>query len=312
MYYSYLLKRSKIFSLYSFFFTAALFSITFLTACNNPNVHTNANVNELTALQPIDKHYKTLSEFSKSPNAKKAEMDRIKFPSKKYAWLATLLNPAYTTDEQLQRLTLSLQPPANSSDQSKADLEFLLDLQKNRTKQQAAEALRMNEIVYVPIPTMQNIDDLFFECFELYGNEFEPKNYPATKKLLRNAMKEIRIIEFRTKNHFLRPRPRQLESKLEPLVIMTNPSFASGHTLWAYMQAYLFAELNPTHKNDFLNLAYEIGYSREVLGVHYPSDEEAARVLSYKVLELMWKSPNFQNDFSEAKKEWVNFGLPLK
>lgn len=292
------------------FLIPTLFTISFLTACSNKHAVNEFAVQDLPALQPISKHYKELAQYSKQ-SSNNDDLDNIKFPNEKYAWIANLLNPAYTTDDQLQQLTLSLMPPANSSQQTRADLDFLLELQNTRTEEQIQEALRMNEIVYVPIPSKQKDKDLFFECFELYGSEFDPTQFPATKKLLHNAMKEMRIIEFRTKNHFLRARPRQLESKLVPLVKMNTPSYASGHTLWAYMQAYLFSELNPAHQKDFLNLAYEIGFSREVLGVHYPSDEEASRVLSYKVLQLMWESPNFKNDFSEAKKEWVDFNIPL-
>ncbi|MEL6123865.1 MAG: phosphatase PAP2 family protein, partial [Bacteroidota bacterium] len=85
---------------------------------------------------------------------------------------------------------------------------------------------------------------------------------------------------------------------------ISSPSFASGHTLWAYIQAYTWGELIPEKREAFVNLAYEIGMSREIMGVHYPSDEEAARQLAHRMLLLMWHTDEFQSDFAAAAAEW--------
>jgi acid phosphatase (class A) len=111
-------------------------------------------------------------------------------------------------------------------------------------------------------------------------------------------------MEFAVKYHLFRARPYQLEPKLQPLREINSPSFASGHTLWAYIQAYTFGELIPGKRTAFVDLAYEIGHSREIMGVHYPSDEEAARQLAHRMLMLMWHTEKFQKDFKAAKEEW--------
>ena len=259
---------------------------------------------ELPPLASVQHHYQMFDSLSAAPNDAEKETDAIRFPNKKYQLLIRLFNPAYLTRKQLNDLTAEIQPPANSSEQTKAELAFLLDLQNKRTPEQEKTALDWNNIVYVPIPTMKGNDDLFFEGQYIMGENCTAENYPATKVLLKNIMKEQRIMEFTAKNHFLRARPRQLSKELEPLVKMNNSSFASGHTLWAYLQAYVWAELIPEKRTDFLELAYKIGFSRELMGVHYPSDEEAARQLSYKMLELMWKTEKFQKHLEEAQAEW--------
>ncbi|MFK7950794.1 MAG: phosphatase PAP2 family protein [Saprospiraceae bacterium] len=259
---------------------------------------------KLTPLAPVQHHYKTLGKLSVEPNENERETDVIRFPNKKYQLLIRLFKPAYLTRKQLKALTNEIQPPANSSAQTKAELEFLLDLQEKRTVEQEKMALDWNSIVYVPVPTMKGDEDLFFEGQYIMGDNCTAENYPATKTILKNIMKEMRIMEFTAKNHFLRARPRQLSKSLKPLVEMNTPSFASGHTLWAYLQAYIWAELIPQKRTEFLDLAYEIGFSREILGVHYPSDEEAARQLSYKMLDLMWKTEKFQKHLEAAKAEW--------
>ncbi|MEM6697317.1 MAG: phosphatase PAP2 family protein [Bacteroidota bacterium] len=117
-------------------------------------------------------------------------------------------------------------------------------------------------------------------------------------------MNDMRMMEFAVKYHLLRARPYQLEPKLAPLTKISSPSFASGHTLWAYIQAYTLGELLPNKREAFVELAYEIGESREILGVHYPSDEEAARQLAHRMLMLMWHTEKFQRDFTAAQVEW--------
>ena len=279
----------------------AVILLIFKTCYSQKPVLTNPK----TALPPLEtakNHYQALGILSKASS--NSETDAIRFPNKKYKLLIRLFQPAYLTRKQLKALTSEIQPPANSSEQTKAELDFLLNLQKTRTKEQEKLALDWNTIVYVPVPTMKGDDDLFFEGEYIMGEDCTAANYPATKKLLQNIMKEMRIMEFTAKNHFLRARPRQLSEELKPLVEMNTSSFASGHTLWAYLQAYVWAELIPEKRTDFLDLAYEIGFSREILGVHYPSDEEAARQLSYKMLALMWKTEKFQKHLEAAQAEW--------
>jgi len=64
------------------------------------------------------------------------------------------------------------------------------------------------------------------------------------------------------------------------------------------------SELIPNKRKAFVDLAYEIGESREIMGVHYPSNEEVARQLAHRMLLLMWHSEKFQLDFKAAKSEW--------
>jgi acid phosphatase (class A) len=60
----------------------------------------------------------------------------------------------------------------------------------------------------------------------------------------------------------------------------------------------------PDRRKAFLAIAYELGASREVMGVHYPSDEEVARQLAHRMLMLMWHTNKFQQDFALAQEEW--------
>jgi len=285
-----------------------IFCVLIASACNSQNEDSQLTIPPLKQIKTIaQKHYKTLSEYSTEVNKHRKHLDTISFPKKVHQLTIKVISPAYLSREEINRLIYELNPPANSSDQTRAELDFLLELQTNRTPAQISEALRIHEITYFPFIGMRNKDHLFFEVYEVFNNQnnqFNVSDYPKTEQLLHNLMKEMRIAEFTAKNHFLRARPRQLEPNLQPLKQMKSASYASGHTLWAYLQAYVLAELIPEKRNEFIELAYQIGFSREVLGVHYPSDEEASRKLAHKLLEHIWIKPKFIKDFNEAQKEW--------
>lgn len=269
-------------------------------------------------LEPVTNHYKVLQNLSAVPNLERAELDSIAYLPSSYssvALLYTMLSPTYLSKAQIDELKNSVAYPSNSSDQTKAELDYLLQWEKKRTKKQeerTAEVLA--PVGYWPhINIMKdhedyenNKDHLFFEGRTVLGGQCTPENYPATTKLLEGITKDMRIMEFTVKYHLLRSRPYHLEPKLKPLAIMQSPSFASGHTLWAYIHAFAWSELIPTKREQFLDLAYEIGESREIMGIHYPSDDEAARVLAHGMLSAMWSNPSFKKNFNAAKLEWKN------
>jgi len=74
----------------------------------------------------------------------------------------------------------------------------------------------------------------------------------STTQLLLNCIQDIRLTEFRLKWHFKRSRPYHLEPKLQELTKIKSPSFESGHTLWAFTQAFLFSEIIPEKRIGFV------------------------------------------------------------
>jgi len=269
-------------------------------------------------LEPATNHYADLKDLNAQPNPQYAELDSISFLPSKYkavALLYMMAEPAYLSTTQIDSLKKSVQHPSNSSIQTRAELDFLLNWQAKRTVAQVERAASvLAPIGFWPhIDVMkdhpnyeENVNDLFFEGREIVGVSCTPENYPATAKLLRGITLDMRIMEFTTKYHLLRARPYDLEPKLKPLAIMSSPSFASGHTLWAYIHAFAWSELIPEKREAFLALAYKIGESREIMGIHYPSDEEAARVLAHGMLTAMLSNSDFVADLNAAKLEWKN------
>jgi acid phosphatase (class A) len=116
-------------------------------------------------------------------------------------------------------------------------------------------------------------------------------------------------MEFTIKYKQLRARPYHLEPALQPLARMGSPSYASGHTLWAFIQAYTWSEIVPEKQKDFIGLAEEIRRSREIMGIHYPSDNEASRIISYKMMQSYFQKEQFRKDLADAVREWKSKGL---
>jgi acid phosphatase (class A) len=85
---------------------------------------------------------------------------------------------------------------------------------------------------------------------------------------------------------------------------INSPSFASGHTLWAFIQAFTWSEVVPEKQKEFIALAEEIRRSREIMGIHYPSDNEASRQVAYKMMQYYFKNDAFVKDFNAAVAEW--------
>ena len=265
-------------------------------------------------LAEVDGHYKSLQQLDSTPNETRAWMDTIKYPPAEYgsSFVYVLVKPYYLSDHQIKSLTESVQFPANSSDQVRKELDYMLDLQANRTPEQIARVSTLGDIGYWPsinqVPTHQsyeeNLRNLFFEAQELMGETINARNFPKISKLFQAVMQDMRVMEFSIKYQLYRPRPYHLKRKLQPLMKINSPSFVSGHTLWAFVQAFTWSELIPEKQKEFIALAEEIRRSREIMGIHYPSDNEAARQVAYRMMQYYFDNDAFLKDYNEAAAEW--------
>jgi acid phosphatase (class A) len=241
-------------------------------------------------------------------------MDTIKYPPVEYGgsltWL--LVKPYYLKDEEVKTISASVAFPANSSDQTRKELDYLLELQSKRSVEQKTRVEFLANIGYWPQINLvtnhpqykTNLDDLYFIGREVLGQGCIPAGHPNITKLLQGVMQDMRIMEFTVKYRFLRPRPYHLEPKLEPMAKINSPSFASGHTLWAFIQAYIWSEIIPEKRSEFIKLAEEVRRSREIMGIHFPSDNEAARQISHQMLQAYFENERFKKDLAAAQKEW--------
>jgi acid phosphatase (class A) len=65
----------------------------------------------------------------------------------------------------------------------------------------------------------------------------------------------------------------------------------------------VFQELLPEKREVFARGAAEMAFSREILGVHFPSDSESGRLLARQIVDRLRQEPTFQRDLEAARKE---------
>lgn len=284
---------------------AALAIVSFAPSVNAQLVH---------PLEPVSAHYEKQASLSSAPDSARAALDRIEYPWTEYSKNAltnSLLRSVYLLPEDEPKLVVAVRFPANSSARTRAELDFLLELQAKRTPEQIARAEVLAkigswpQIVNPTDPDYAENRQHLFHIGAALGDWFNPANFPETTDLLMGCIQDIRATEFRLKRHFVRPRPYHLEERLKPLARINSPAFVSGHTLWAFAQALLFSEIVPEKRAEFLKRAEEIRWSRELLGIHYPSDNEGARVVAWHLLEAWHRNPKFVADLQKAKIEWM-------
>ncbi len=271
---------------------------------------------KLPALEPPSSAYQTIAVLSSKPNESRKALDTIRYPWAEYSKGAlgnALWRTAYLLPDDEKQLPGLVQFPTSSSDQTKAELDYLLKLQNSRTQPEIDRANYIANIGSWPNilnPTdpdyQPNREQLYYILSTATGKQYDHSQYLATTTLLLNCIQDIRVTEFRLKQVFKRPRPYHIEPRLQPLTRINSPSFPSGHSLWSYTEAYIFGELFPQKRQDFIKVAAEVRWSRELLGIHYPSDNEASRIIGWHLLKYWYKNPRFVADLKKAQMEWSN------
>lgn len=88
------------------------------------------------------------------------------------------------------------------------------------------------------------------------------------------------------KNYYNRPRPAQVNSNIKPRKSSTahTPAYPAGHAFQAYLIAEHLGKKYPTHYFKFQSIANRIADSRVKAGLHYPSDNRAARRMANNLI----------------------------
>lgn len=200
-------------------------------------------------------------------------------------------------------------PPANSSSQTRAELDYLLRLQEQRTPMEMAANLDLMNWGYVLAvqPTDRDFGELrsnFFRVGRSLGTWFNHDKLPKTGDFVARVWQDARYYMWSLKLQYARARPYHLEPKIKNLQDTDWPAYPSGHATYAYMLAYLYSAISPKHTDLFIHDAYMIAHSREIIGVHYPSDSESGRVLAQQLLEHLSKNESFAQDLKTVQAEW--------
>ena len=199
-------------------------------------------------------------------------------------------------------------PPANSSAQTRAELDYLLQLQSQRSTEDERASAFYAGVYYRPGIKSDDREYARFQrnLFHIgrsIGTWFNADSLPLTAQLVAHVWEDASYYIWKYKNYFLRIRPYKLETKLKNLEETNWAAYPSGHATNSYVNAYLYSALIPEFESFFIKDAYDMAHSREIIGVHYPSDSESGRILAYQLVQRLLTVEKFKKDFEAAKEE---------
>lgn len=137
--------------------------------------------------------------------------------------------------------------------------------------------------------------------------DFTPENYPVTADFLFRTITTARLTVTTAKDKFHRMRPYQYFNEPTPVPEKEAKddftSYPSGHTIRFWMAALTLAALDPAHQDDILKVGYELGQSRTIVGFHFQSDIDAARLAASAAYARLSADRAWQKAFRRAQRE---------
>ena len=191
-------------------------------------------------------------------------------------------------------------PPAEGSLQDTIDVVAVKTLQATATLERWAVAEGDNAYVYP-------------EFEEAFGGPIDRQHTPKLIYLLNNAIHDVGPPTWAAKKAFGRRRPYQRWQVSRACGEATPPpptadpdersSYPSGHTAYGWTAALVLAMVAPERSQSILARADDYGLSREICGMHFPTDVAAAHALATAVVTRLAATPEFQKDLTAAQAE---------
>jgi acid phosphatase (class A) len=213
----------------------------------------------------------------------------------------TTVDAYFTTAEMPDMMVFMPGPPDSSSVAFANDVNrYFWGKEMRKDPERAAQALR--DAVY-------GLETILTEFEEAFGMKVTKDDTPEIYKVLREGTATCDSICTLPKTRYGRMRPfiRFNEHTLAPeLEEELNPrkSFPSGHTLLGWSSALLMMEINPDRANEILARGYRYGENRVVVGAHWQSDTDAARLAASAAYARLHTSERFLEQMKKAREEF--------
>jgi len=172
-------------------------------------------------------------------------------------------------------------PPAPESKEFQDNLNELLNIAKNQTREQARIASYWSDGVGSYTPP----GHWFRRASVLtHDNKYSEVRTARTFALLGTAMQDAGICCWDTKYYYYYPRPNQMSNKVKTSVGLPNfPSYTSGHSMFSGAAAEILSHIFPDQKEKLDAMAAEASVSRMYGLIHYRFDCEVGLATGHKV-----------------------------
>jgi acid phosphatase (class A) len=191
-------------------------------------------------------------------------------------------------------------PPAEGSYADRRDVATITSLQTRAGPQRWQTA----------------VDDdafLFPRFDEAFGAPIDREHAPLLVALLNRVIRDVAAPTFAAKAEYLRARPYQrfqlsrVCGEASPPSPDPNPmersSYPSGHAAYGWAVARVLALAAPDRADALLALGRDYGLSREICGMHFPSDVAAGKAVSEAVVRRLMADPAFRADLAAVRAE---------
>jgi acid phosphatase (class A) len=130
---------------------------------------------------------------------------------------------------------------------------------------------------------------------------------PATWALLELVHNDADLAANLAKDHFARVRPWGADPSLPNCDAgkgkKPGRSYPSGHATLGYSVGWALAQLLPNRAPAILARARDYALSREICGVHFPSDVEASHLIGTLAAARLFADPRLADRIAAARKE---------
>jgi membrane-associated phospholipid phosphatase len=175
-------------------------------------------------------------------------------------------------------------PPAETSDQTKAELAELRQLQKERSP------ITNTAIQYYnAVPATQRWHDLAFALAR--AEKQSPNRQARLAAILHTALHDAVIVTWAAKYQFNRTPPSQMAPDVTPVVTLSNavpalePSYPSEHAALAGTAVGILTAFFPKEEANLKAMAAELCQMRLLMGANYRSDTKAGFALGQAVAQ---------------------------
>ncbi|PLT32013.1 phosphatase PAP2 family protein [Bacillus sp. V5-8f] len=199
-------------------------------------------------------------------------------------------------------------PPANGSEETKKELKDLKHLTENRT-QEDVEFIKHWQNTASPNTLWLNTTEELIHKYGLMGPE-SARVHAVVSGATYTSLTAI----YQAKYKYLRPRPTDLDPSIklpEGMMVPPHPSYPSGHTATAWTAAYILSYYFPNEKAHLEETAEKVALSREQMGIHFRSDNDAAKKLAQAVTKDIiesLKDDNAPTKYTEVKNTGSSHG----